>query len=407
MSQALLLERSVVFISRSHTLVTLVVEALHSLLDQFLGRDGSPSPTEPSHVCAPLLPLSKVPAFHSALCGSREALRAASLDLFATVSAEAHSSSSRGGDDQEVDTAAASSTAEPKPAERLPFIVGLDYRALQLLGWHRGASVTDCAAHDGLAATGSSVGGEAFTWALAHDSADTHVEEEGEAQARLAEEALSADADGAKMQREDEFKHNDSEQTPNARTCAALHSLLSSAALVVDLDRDAVQSAAGVPSMPQRVSTLLERCLRRVWRPELCQFDLLQPVDPARRSSSLSDSSEQASDSDGEAGNESSTDDTWSAEENPDGQASISQQHSRHDASADMDIATRDAFVAARRVLEERHDKYTLSYIEEDAVGFASGLFLAALEDQGERVFWSAFLATDHFARLLAARYPE
>ena len=68
------------------------------------------------------------------------------------------------------------------------------------------------------------------------------------------------------------------------------------------------------------------------------------------------------------------------------------------------DIATRDAFVAARRVLEERHDKYTLSYVEENAVGFASGLFLAALEDPGERVFWSAFLATDHFARLLAAR---
>ena len=60
-----------------------------------------------------------------------------------------------------------------------------------------------------------------------------------------------------------------------------------------------------------------------------------------------------------------------------------------------------------RRVLEERHDKYTLSYVEENAVGFASGLFLAALEDPGERVFWSAFLATDHFARLLAARFPK
>ena len=159
--------------------------------------------------------------------------------------------------------------------------------------------------------------------------------------------------------------------------------------------------------MPQRVSALLERCLQRVWRPELCQFDLLQPVDHARRSASLSDSSEPASDSDGEAGSESSTDDTWSVEENVDGHSPVGQAHSRCDASANMDIATRDAFVAARRVLEERHDKYTLSYVEENAVGFASGLFLAALEDPGERVFWSAFLATDHFARLLAARFPK
>ena len=38
-------------------------------------------------------------------------------------------------------------------------------------------------------------------------------------------------------------------------------------------------------------------------------------------------------------------------------------------------------------------------------MGFASGLFLAALEDPGERAF-GRLLATDHFARLLAARFP-
>ena len=62
-----------------NTLITLVVRALHSLLDDFLGRRNAP--TAPAHICVPVLPLSKAAAFHGALSESRDRARAACAAL--------------------------------------------------------------------------------------------------------------------------------------------------------------------------------------------------------------------------------------------------------------------------------------------------------------------------------------